>query len=542
MKSYLRWVLFQYPLGVGSPICNRHSGSDMAISSKVQVGARLLIDTVRTNLPAAIKTVFQPRSLNFPKWHQPIEVHVSDQAIAEVSSRFLSFTVDIAQVVGGKFWGSADRVDWAAGGSSPVNTYDFDRPKLRQLAQNLAPAYLRIGGTAADETYYQMGRIRSAPPVPYHYTLTCEQWDAVNLFAQEAGLEVVFTLNAGRGPRDSRDQWKAGNAIELVDYSVEKGYKVSAWGFGNEPNFFPFAHGLWLSVEQFADEYSILKNILKKVMSEAQLLGPASAFWPVVGELLPIFPRFLKRAGQLLDVVTWHYYPQQSRRCPLVTRRASPVRMLSPNFLDETDRWASRAEGHRDKYTPQAEIWLEETGNAQCGGEPGLSDRFIAGFWWLDLLGRLARSGQKVVMRQNLSGADYGLVNDITLGPNPDYWNSFLWKRLMGREVLEVQLSQPRPDLRLYAHRSVKARPGFVGVLAMNINREESLTLEFDTSSLEVYQCTADDWMGKDVILNGYKLMTRLDGSIPEIEPMVVPSGSLDLPPISYAFVHFKMD
>jgi heparanase 1 len=514
----------------------------MARSIKVQVGARLLIDTVRTNLPAAVATVFQPKRVNFPKRHQPVEVRVSDQTVAEVSERFLSFTIDIAQVVGGRFWGSADQVDWVAGGSSPVDAYDFDRPMLKRLAQNLAPAYLRIGGTAADESYYQMGSSRSAPPAPYHYTLTREQWDAVNRFAQEAGLEMVFTLNAGRGPRDSRGQWKAENTRELVEYSVEKGYKVAAWGFGNEPNIFPFAHGLWLSVEQFADEYAVMKDALEQIMPETQLLGPASAFWPVLGELLPIFPRFLERAGHLLDVVTWHYYPQQSRRSPFVTRRASPARMLSPNFLDETGRWASRVGIHCDNYAPQAEIWLEETGNAQCGGEPGLSDRFVAGFWWLDLLGRLARSGQKVIMRQNLSGADYSLVNDATLKPNPDYWNSFLWKQFMGREVLDVQLSQQLPDLRVYVHRSGKSRPGWITALAMNINREESLTLEFNTSSLEVYQCTADDWMGKDVILNDYKLATRPDGSIPEVEPMVVVNNSLDLPPLSYAFIHFKMD
>ena len=514
----------------------------MARSNKVQVGARLLIDTVRTNLPAAIETVFQPRRVNFPKWRQPIEVHVSDQTIAEVSDRFLSFTVDIAQVVGGKFWGSADQVDWVAGGSSPVDPYDFDRPRLKRLVQNLSPAYLRIGGTAADETYYQMGSARSTSPDPYHYTLNREQWDAVNRFAQEAGLELVFTLNAGRGPRDSRDRWKVENARELMDYSVEKGYKVVAWGFGNEPNFFPFAHGLWISVEQFTDEYTILKNVLDKVIPEAQLLGPACAFWPVVGELLPVFPRFLERAGHLLDVVTWHYYPQQSRRSPIVTRKASPTRMLSPNFLDETSRWSTWVESHRNNDAPQAEIWLEETGNAQCGGETGLSDRFVAGFWWLDLLGRLARSGQKVIMRQNLSGADYSLVNDAALEPNPDYWNSFLWNQLMGREVLDVQLSEQRSDLRVYAHRSRKAVPGGITVLAMNINRQESINLEFDTSSLEIYRCTADDWMGKDVMLNGYKLTTRFDGSIPEVEPIILPKGSLDLPPLSYAFIHFKME
>jgi heparanase 1 len=518
------------------------SGRGIARANKIQVGTRLLIDTVRTNLPAVAATVFQPKHPNFPAWHEPVEIHVSDQTVAEVRERFLSFTIDIAQVVGGKFWGSADQVDWVAGGSSPVDAYDFDRPRLRRLAQNLAPAYLRIGGTAADETYYQMASSCSTPPAPYHYTLTREGWDAVNRFAQEAGLGLVFTLNAGRGPRDSNDQWKPENACELMEYCVEKGYKVAAWGFGNEPNFFPFAHDLWLSIEQFTDEYASLKDALEQIMPGTQLLGPACAFWPVIGELLPVFPRFLERVGHLLDVVTWHYYPQQSRRSPFATRRASPTRMLSPIFLDETGRWATWVEGLRDNDAPQAEIWLEETGNAQCGGEPGLSDRFVAGFWWLDLLGCLARSGQKVIMRQNLSGADYSLINEVSLDPNPDYWNSILWKRLMGREVLDVQLSRQRPDLRVYAHRSGRARSEMITILAMNINREVSLDLEFDSSSLEVYRCTADDWMGKDVMLNGHTLMVLPDGFLPEIEPMIVPKSSLDLPPLSYAFVHFKLN
>ena len=81
-------------------------------------------------------------------------------------------------------------------------------------------------------------------------------------------------------------------------------------------------------------------------------------------------------AGSEADIVTWHYYPQQSRRCPMATRRAGPEPLLHPGFLDESELHARELEGLVQKYAPQAELWLGETGNAQCGGEPEASDRF----------------------------------------------------------------------------------------------------------------------------------------------------------------------
>jgi len=280
-----------------------------------------------------------------------------------------------------------------------------------------------------------------------------------------------------------------------------------------------------------------LKDTLKQIMPETQVLGPSCAFWPVVGELLPIFQRFLERAGHLLDAVSWHYYPQQSRRSPFATRRASPSRMIHTSFFDESRRWAAWVQRYRDQYAPQAEVWLEETGNAQCGGEPGLSDRFIAGFWWLDTLGLLARAGQEVVTRQNLSGADYSLINEANLDPNPDYWNSYLWKQLMGTTVLDVGCFPQRPDLRLYAHSSRDQAPPAKVVLALNINQQESLELDFDSSPLPVYLCTAEDLLDRQVLLNGQPLETGTDGSAPELKPVSVTDSRVLLPPTSYAFI-----
>ena len=94
----------------------------------------------------------------------------------------------------------------------------------------------------------------------------------------------------------------------------------------------------------------------------------------------------------------------------------------------------------RDQYAPGKPVWIGETGGAQFGGEPGISDAYLGGLWWLDELGLAARSGVEVVVRQTLSGSNYGLIDDKTLVPRPDYWNSWLWKRLMGQEVFAFHL------------------------------------------------------------------------------------------------------
>jgi len=71
----------------------------------------------------------------------------------------------------------------------------------------------------------------------------------------------------------------------------------------------------------------------------------------------------------------------------------------------------------------------------------------------------------------------------------------------------------------------------------MNINRQESQLLDFGISPLDIYLCTADDLLGREVLLNGRVLAARPDGSISDFEPALVTNGLVRLPPVSYAFV-----
>jgi hypothetical protein len=476
-----------------------------------------------------------------------------ENAAATVDERFLSVAVDIANVVGGRFWDRRKGADVM--GTEPVPAYDFARPRLRNLAAGLAPGYLRIGGTDADRTVYDLREPDgpdSSPPNHAQgdgvWVLGRRQWDAVGDFARALDYRILFTLNAGKSARDAGGAWRDEDARQLVSYSRKRQIPVDVWEFGNELNVFPILHGDWLSPAQYAQDIARLRGVVSDLSPGALVAGPAAAFWPTIGEGIPFLRRFMSRGGALVDVVTWHYYPEQSFRCPVATNRARAGELMRPRELDEVDRWASFVESMKDKHGPGATVWLGETGSAQCGGEPGLSDTFASSFWWLDQLGRIARRGQPVIIRQSLSGGDYGLVDDTTLNPNPDYWASLMWKRFMGRRALSIQSDNESP-LRLAAHCAPDTAPGFkpgaVTVLAINLHGKQTLQAElpaFARGRAALFPVTASDLGAREVKVSGKVLRANADGVPPQMAPAWEKAGRegrVRVAPRSYTFAVF---
>ncbi|MCG8614699.1 MAG: hypothetical protein MI802_00675, partial [Desulfobacterales bacterium] len=276
---------------------------------------------------------------------------------------------------------------------------------------------------------------------------------------------------------------------------------------------------------------------------DAMFAGQGSAFWPVVGEPLGFYFSFMKDymalSGSLTDVVSWHYYPQQSRRGLIASRRAAPSRLLNPDNLNEAAHWGGQIRALRDRHAEGKPVWLGETGNAQFGGEPGLSDRYLAGLWWLDQLGLLARTGHDVIVRQTLSGMDYGMIDPDTLTPAPDYWNSLLWKRFMGRDVYGVRV-EGAEKLRAYAH-SHPERKGVLSLLLINLDHESSVLAHLPKvfkGPVEVMQLGTEDLFSKDLYLNGKKL-ELVDDALPEIKGRIWKneSGAFSVKPLTGVFL-----
>lgn len=461
--------------------------------------------------------------------------------IATIDERYLSFAVDTAQVVGGLFW-SAEPVQQLIGQErQPV--YDFGRPRLRALAAELAPAFLRIGGSDADRVFYDM----TDEPIAeedlsegFEFVLTAKQVDGIFEFSEVLGFDVMFTLSAGPGVRDEQGGWTPDMASDLLEYVTTNRYEVTLWELGNEWDRFEIILGVSGRPEVAIPAFAALRELLGEFQEDFRLGGTSGAYWPSIGELIPTFGPFMEAGGgSFLDVVTWHYYPTQSERGGVL--RTDPWErgiLLDPEQLDIALKWADDVIAYRDAYVPTLPVWLGESGHAQFGGQPGASDAFEGTLWWLDQLGALATRNIQVSVRQTLSGSNYGLLDDVTLDPRPDYWASVLWRRLMGSRVLDVGRTDASDLVRVYAHCSY-GRPGAVTVLAINLDADHSVRIEVDglpTANKELYLLTSEGLDSHDIMLNGTILRDE-DGELPALGPELVGDGPAVVPSLGIAFI-----
>jgi heparanase 1 len=454
--------------------------------------------------------------------------------IATVSDRFVSVAIDTAQLVGGDFWTPGVT---AAGGLGRVTPFDFSRARLARLAAPLGHAYLRIGGTDADRTWFSPQDPPPAkPPAGYRWILTRDQLDRLGAFARALDFQILFTLNAGPGPRDHHGPWHDDNARALVEHATRANVPITVWELGNEVNGFLLMHGFWLSAAAYARDVRAARAMLAALAPTAKLAAPASAYWPIIGEVGGLLPAFAHAGGASVDLLTWHFYPQESARCPVAVRAASTSMLLDPEHLDEIDRWADDVEKARATDAPRAQAWLDETGNAQCGGAPGVSDAFVGSLWWLDELGKMARRGTPVVVRQSLTGADYGLLAEPSLDPRPDYFATVLWRKLMGTRVLATAVTGPS-RLRTYAHCSA-THPGAVVLLAINLDPRQPMTLSLDGAggARTVWRVTADRLGARTARLEGRPLTVSAEGDLPPLGGSPERGGSLVVAPASYLF------
>lgn len=444
-----------------------------------------------------------------------------DAPVAVLDPLYLSVTVDTSLFLGGSWWGPSRGV--SAGVSlDRAEPLDLESPRLLRLARALSPASLRIGGTEADRVRYKSGgkaakrlgiAFGESPGAESGHELTLGKgaWKRLHRFVKKAGFELLFNVSAGPSDRDGRGAWTEENLARLVAYSIEKRLPVAAWELGNEVNAYALIHGRGKSVgaAQYGRDFARFANLIRDAMPASLLAGPASAVWPRLGEIRPIMPRLASGpAAGFIDVLSWHYYPQQSSRGPVAVLRAGPETMLSPKNLNEARRHCRRARAVLERINrcrpphKPARLWITETAHALYGGEPGISDRFASTLWWLDELALLAREGVSRVYRQALVGSDYGLLRESGLEPTPDYFASLLWKRTMGEEVL-LPRSESKPDsaLRVYLHRGERG----LSLLAVNIDRNRGAGVSVEWKPQRRYLLTGGErgLLSRELLING---------------------------------------
>lgn len=451
--------------------------------------------------------------------------------IGTVDERFQSYNVEMVEVTGGRFW----KPYGPKTSTRNPDLYQYRRPidltdrRLRKLAAGLAPAYMRVSGTWANATYFSVSdSAPSAPPAGFNGVLSHQQWHAVIDFSQVAGAQIVTSFAVSPGTRDTSGVWSPDEARRFLNYSYSIGGRIAAAEFMNEPNVAVSGNTpAGYDAAAYARDFNVFRSFLKVEFPEIKVLGPGTAgITDFASDLLRV------SMPDSIDVLSYHYYGALSERC---SGTSAPDEALSEEWLSRTDKVFDFYHSVRDAFAPGKPIWLTETAEAACGGNRWDAS-FLDTFRYLDQLGRLAAAGVQVVMHNTLAASDYGLLDERTLAPRPNYWGALLWRKLMGSGVLDSGVAH-QAGFHVYAHCQRGTRGG-VGVLVINsdVNASRILTVP---SALERYTLDAVDLRDGTVRLNGRTLQLRATDDLPPITGEQIPSGALTFAPLTITFLAF---
>jgi Glycosyl hydrolase family 79, N-terminal domain len=446
-----------------------------------------------------------------------------------VDERFQSYNVEMVEVTGGRFWrpygpstpnSQSDLYAWRP----PIDLTD---PRLRMLAAALAPAYMRVSGTWANATFFaDSDTAPPAPPAGFNGVLSRRQWRGVVDFAQSAGAAIVTSFAISPGTRDAAGVWTPEQARRLLAYTKSVGGPIAAAEFMNEPNLAAMGGApAGYDAAAYGRDFQHFRWFVKQNFSDVMVLGPGT-----VGETAMAAELLVASRAAGLDAFSYHHYGALSERC---RGSHTPEDALSEQWLARTDHTAAFYRVLRDRFEPGKPIWLTETAETACGGNRWAAT-FLDTFRYLDQLGRLAKAGVQVVMHNTLAASDYGLLDESTLAPRPNYWGALLWRQLMGTGVLEPGAPLPA-GLHIYAH-CQRGAPGGVTLLVINTDRDASHTLQFGTDS-ERYTLEAAGLQDAQVRLNGRPLALETGGELPRLQGVQASRGSVPIAPASITFL-----
>ena len=234
------------------------------------------------------------------------------------------------------------------------------------------------------------------------------------------------------------------------------------------------------------------------------------------------------------DAFSYHHYGAASQRCVAMGHQTSADHALSEDWLGRADQTLAYHRAVRDRSMPGKPFWNTETADAACGGNPW-AGTFLDTFRYLDQLGRLARQEVTVVIHNTLVASDYGLLDENSFEPKPNFWGALLWRRNMGTTVLDPGPS--RQGLHMYAH-CMRGQPGGVALLVINTSRTEPASVAHPMPA-ERYTLAAAgrELESTRIRLNGNELALGAGDELPSLRGSRVPAGPVELPPATITFL-----
>ena len=481
--------------------------------------------------------------------------------IRNVDERLVSYNVEMTEVTGGTFWKEYTPEQIQGKGKfpiigikdkasmmqvyPPINLYDT---KLRKLAKEIGPVWVRVSGTWATKTYYDLeNKTGGTVPGGYDSILTREQWIGVLDFVRDMGAKLLVSVSNCAGIHTAEEPWNPSQAKLLFDFSREYGVPIEAAEFMNEPNLLSGSGApKGYTVEHFIRDQDIFNKWLHDNYPECLAVGPCSVGGGKMGKMdVEKFPlkllmkkmgteAFIKGSKEPMEVFSYHYYNGVSERIAagmhFVHWKDSLI--TSEEYLDAAPYCARAAAKVRDKYMPGAQLWVTESGDAGGGGNTWAST-YVDVLRTLNELGTFATITDGIVFHNTLASSDYGWLRHGTFEPRPNYFAILLWNKLMGTTVYDsgIKISE---GAHVFCHSRKDGKPGYA-YLVINNSKTEETTVELPSAATRYTICGNGNMRSTVAYLNGKELTLGEGDTLPELEG-VEASGKITLRPGTCTF------
>lgn len=461
--------------------------------------------------------------------------------IATVDERYQSVNLEMCEVVGGDFWIPYDLLDSSKVLSVGLNALkrtippiDLYESRLRMLASALGPMFIRVSGTWANTTYFQDNdepKLDSAPE-GYSNVLTRAEWKGVIDFCKAVNSKLVTSFAISDGIRDDQGNWTNEQIEPLVDFTLSEGGEIFAAEMFNEPSHASYGGAPdGYNGSSYAKDFASFKNYVRKKLPDMKIMGPGST-----GEGGILFNGGPMSTDSIMtsvpkpqfDIFSYHFYGSVSKRC---MGKLTPENALTEEWLSKTETGLKYYQDARDKYNSGAPIWLTETAESACGGNPWAAT-YIDCFRYLNQLGRLAKKGVQVVMHNTLCVSEYALLEQDTHEPRPNYWAALLWNKMMGTKVYDA--GQSENGLQIFVHDLKGSKKGYAVMIVNPHDTQSSVRIP---SRSEKFLVTTDDLLAGTVKLNNKELKLESDDSLPRIKGIGTKAGIVDIPACSFCFL-----
>ncbi len=460
-----------------------------------------------------------------------------------VDKRLVSYNVEMTEITGGTFWKaytpeqiagtepfglSRDFVEFTLTEElmqyfPPINLYD---EKLRYLAKSLGTVWVRVSGTWATKTYYDFdGKAGGKAPEGYASVLTREQWTGLLDFVKAVDGKLLVSVSNCVGDHPNGGALDLSQTKKLFDFSHEYGVDIDAAEFMNEPNMLE-ASGApkGYTAADFVRDQDIFNRWVREHYPNCLIVGPCAT-----KSRRASVEALMDDAEVPMDVFSCHYYNGASERMAPRFPEAHWDASLAHTdaYLAVAPNYAKEYAAYRDKYVPNGQLWVTESGDAWGGGNTWGST-YLDVFRTLNELGSFAEITDGVIFHNTLASSDYGFLQHGTFEPRPNYFAVWLWNQLMGDVVYEAE---KRENLHIYCHSRKDGIDGCV-YLVINNSLTDTVTLALSKTA-EIYLLSADTLRAGKIKLNGEPLnMENMEYLTPKKA-----EGMLSIAPATCTFV-----